>query len=214
MSRPRRKFLDISIVLAVQRVVGRDGASQKRRLSLLISVGWVPPDVRPSGACLDRGPRVSCSRFTPSRVAPHRGGASSDRPGKPAVLLVQGRSVCGTYGVTGTCWALAHIKPTSSRAIATTTWLACFPRAIRRRKRLHNRTGDFQRISWMALGGCSSRSCRCRLTLAGSREDQAPSTKARRAWVCPALVMGPCRRRAPLESSAGISPKHFISGLG
>src|ERR671922_1522225 len=167
MSSPRRKFLYISIVLAVQRVVGRDGASQTRRLILLISVGWVPPDLRPSGACLDLGTRVSFSLLTPSRVAPNRGCASSDRHGKPAVLLVQGRAVCGTYGVTGTCLAIAHIKPTSSRAIATTTWLAFFPRAIRRRKRLHSRTCAFQLISWMALGCCSSRSCICRLTLAG-----------------------------------------------
>src|SRR5688572_29747291 len=31
------------------------------------------------------------------------------------------------YGVTGICWAMAHMNPTSSRAIATTTWLACLP---------------------------------------------------------------------------------------
>ena len=29
-----------------------------RRLILLISVGWVPPDLRPSGACLTLGSRV------------------------------------------------------------------------------------------------------------------------------------------------------------
>jgi hypothetical protein len=37
------------------------------------------------------------------------------------------------YGVTGTCLAIAHKNPMSSRAIATTTWLACFPRVIKRR---------------------------------------------------------------------------------
>jgi hypothetical protein len=195
-------------------VVGRDGASQKRQLILLISVGWVPPDWRPSGACLDRGTRVSFSLFTLSRVAPHRGCASSDSHGKPAVLWVRGRSVCGTDGVTGTCWAIAHIKPTSSRARATTTWLACFPRAIRRRTRWHSRTGAFQLLSRMAVGWGASRCGICRLTLAGLREDQAPSTKARRAWVFPAVVMVPCRRRSPLEDSEGISPKHVISGLG
>jgi len=29
-----------------------------RRLILLRSVGWVPPSLRPSGACLTRGSRV------------------------------------------------------------------------------------------------------------------------------------------------------------
>jgi hypothetical protein len=31
-----------------------------RRLILLISVGWVPPYLRPSGACLTLGPSVLC----------------------------------------------------------------------------------------------------------------------------------------------------------
>ena len=201
-------------VLSETGFVRRAGASHIRRLLLLVDVGWLPPDWHPSGACLTRGTRVSFSLFTPSRVAPHRGCASSDSHGKPAVLWVQGRSVCGTDGVTGTCLAIAHRKPTSSRARATTTWLACFPRAIRRRKRVHSRTGAFQLISWMAVGDGSSRSGLCRLTWAGSREDQAPSPKARRAWVFPAVVRIPCRRRAPLEDAEGISPKHFISGLG
>jgi hypothetical protein len=52
-------------------------ARQRRRLIRLIAVAWVPPDVRPSGACLARGTRVGVSRFTPSRVAPHRGRAST-----------------------------------------------------------------------------------------------------------------------------------------
>jgi hypothetical protein len=58
----------------------------------------------------------------------------------------------------------------------------------------------------MALGGVARRRWRCRLTVAGSRYAHAPATRARRAWVFPALVMEPCRRRAPLEYSAGIGP--------
>jgi hypothetical protein len=36
-------------------VIGRGGASKTRRLILLISVGWLPPYLRPSGAGLDLG---------------------------------------------------------------------------------------------------------------------------------------------------------------
>jgi hypothetical protein len=138
-----------------------------RRLITLRAAGWVPPDLCPSGAGLALGTRVSCRLVTPSRVAPHRGCASSDRRGKPGALLVQWRSVCWTDGVTGTCLAIAPITPTRSRAIATTTWWAGFPRAIRRRKPLHSLTCAFQLISWRALGCGSSRSCICRLMLAG-----------------------------------------------
>src|SRR5262245_56187527 len=38
----------------------RGGASKTRRLILLISVGWVPPDLRPSGACLTLGSSILC----------------------------------------------------------------------------------------------------------------------------------------------------------
>lgn len=54
-----------------------------------------------------------------------------------------------------------------SRAIATTTWLACFPRAVRARNRLHHRTWAFHLMCWMGFGPCSKRTCRWRLTLAG-----------------------------------------------
>src|SRR6266850_1358694 len=59
-------------------VIGRGGASKTRRLILLISVDWLPPYLRPSGAGLDRGPRVCFSLLTPPRVTPHRGCASAD----------------------------------------------------------------------------------------------------------------------------------------
>ena len=108
---------------------GRDGASHIRRLILLISVDWVPPDLRPSGACLTLGTSMPVGLLTPTRVAPHRGGVSSDARWKLATLFVQWPSVLWTYGVTVTSLAMAHMKPTSSRAIATTTWFACFPRA-------------------------------------------------------------------------------------
>ena len=40
------------------RCIERAGASNMRRLILLISVGWVPPYLRPSGACLCLGSSV------------------------------------------------------------------------------------------------------------------------------------------------------------
>src|ERR671925_1920363 len=40
------------------RCIGRGGASKRRRLILLLSVGWVPPYLRPSGACLCLGSSV------------------------------------------------------------------------------------------------------------------------------------------------------------
>jgi hypothetical protein len=63
--------------------IGRGGASKTRRLITLISVGWVPPDLHPSGACLALGTRVSCSLLTRPRMTPHRGCASVDGRLKP-----------------------------------------------------------------------------------------------------------------------------------
>jgi len=117
-------------------------------------------------------------------------------------------------GIPRTCVAMAPRKPARSRAMATPTGFACVPRAIQRRERVPSRTGAFQRRSWMVLGCSSSRSGLGRLTLAGYRSAQAPSTRARRAWGFPAVVIDPGRRRAPREDSAGIRPRSFISGLG
>jgi hypothetical protein len=38
--------------------IRRAGASKSRRLILLLSVGWLPPSVHPSGACLCLGTRI------------------------------------------------------------------------------------------------------------------------------------------------------------
>jgi len=130
------------------------------------------------------------------------------------ILCLQGRAVCGTDRGTGTCWAMAHIQPTRSRAIAPTTWWACFPRARRRRTRVHHRPCACQRLSWSGFGRFSRRRGRGRLTVAGSREAQAPAISARRAWVGPVLVMPPCRRGSPLADADGVSPSYLMSGLG
>jgi hypothetical protein len=194
--------------------IGSGGARHIRRWITRISVGGRPPDWHPSGAGLTRGPRLPTGLFTPSRVAPPRGGASSTRHGTPAGWRVQCRPSEAMDGVIDTCWAMAPRKPASSRAMATTTGWACVPRASRRRERLHSRTGAFHLRSWLGLGSSSSWSCQWRLTVAGSREAQAPSTKARRAWVWPVLVLDPCRRRSALASAEGIRPRSFITGRG
>ena len=102
---------------------------------------------------------------------------------------------------------MAQAKAAISRAMATTTWLTCLPRAVNCRYRRHKRTCAFQPIAWTSVGSFSSRSCRWRLTLAGYRYAHAPSTSARRAWLFPAFVMPPCRRRSPEEYSEGVRPR-------
>src|SRR5262249_30468142 len=67
---------------------GSGGASKTRRLITLISVGWRPLYWPPSGACLTLGTSMPGGLVTPSRVAPHRGCASADRPGHPSTWLV------------------------------------------------------------------------------------------------------------------------------
>ena len=67
--------------------IGRAGASKRRRLITLISVGWLPPYLHPSGACLILGTRVPFGLLTLPRVTPNRGCASSDRSWKPRKLM-------------------------------------------------------------------------------------------------------------------------------
>ena len=115
----------------------RGGASKRRRLILLLSVGWVPPYLHPSGACLNRGTSIPVGSLNAAE--------GYTKPGLRlfsctlANLLNWLRTrqwsrkwSAGLYSVTGTSWAMAHTKPTSSRAMATVTTLACFPLATRR----------------------------------------------------------------------------------
>src|SRR5215813_14038272 len=73
--------------------IGRAGASKRRRLITLIVVGWLPPSVPPSGACLILGTRVPVGLLTPPRVTSHRGRVSSDRRWKPEKLGRQSTAV-------------------------------------------------------------------------------------------------------------------------
>src|SRR5215471_10187240 len=69
------------------RCIGRAGASNTRRLILLISVGWVPPYLLPSGACLTLGTRIPDGLVTLSRVTPNRGCASSNARWQLSVFM-------------------------------------------------------------------------------------------------------------------------------
>src|SRR5262245_53955080 len=86
MSRAGYRCFCIFFVL-LSFVIGRDGARKRRRLILLLSVDWVPPSLRPSGACLALGTRVCFSLLTPSRAPPHRGGVSADGRRNPLGAL-------------------------------------------------------------------------------------------------------------------------------
>jgi hypothetical protein len=111
-----------------------------RRLILLRSVGWVPPDWDPS------------TRLPRSR--------DEDRPEPPLNVVEgyaenRGRTPTPTRDgvddlaqtVRGTSLAIAHMNAISSRAMAVTATFGCLPRAVRRRKRLHSRTWAFQPMS-------------------------------------------------------------------
>jgi hypothetical protein len=115
----------------------RGGARKRRRLILLLAVGWLPPSLHPSGACLNRGTSIP--------VGSPNAAEGYTTPGLRlfsctlANLLNWLRTrewsrkwSVGLYSVTGTSLAMAHTKPTSSRAMATVTTLVCFPLATRR----------------------------------------------------------------------------------
>src|SRR5215831_10436965 len=98
MSRVGEKFSSGCLPVAVLLIpwcIGRAGARKRRRLILLISVGWLPPYLCPSGACLALGTRVSCSLLTLSRATPNRGCASSDVHWNLSELAVPWHSVKG-----------------------------------------------------------------------------------------------------------------------
>jgi hypothetical protein len=106
--------------------IRRAGASKTRRLILLLAVGWVPPSLGPSGACLRLGTSRPDGLGTPARIAPHQGCVSADTRRSSAAFS---HAVVRTDGVTGTSLAMTPMQLTSSRAMATTTWLTFFPRA-------------------------------------------------------------------------------------
>jgi hypothetical protein len=184
-----------------------------RRALRRLAVGWLPPAWRPSGAGLTRGPSLPAGLGTRSRLTPHRGGASCHARWPPAAGRA-GASRLGAFRGHGPSGAMAHRKPARSRARATPTGWTLLPRARRRRYRFPSRPCACPRRSGSAGGRCASRRRKGRRTWAGSRQAQAPATRARRAWGWPAWGRAPCRRRSPLEDSAGRRPKYGMRCLG
>src|SRR6266851_2229769 len=112
--------------------IRRGGASKIRRLILLLSVGWVPPYLHPSGACLNLGTSIPVGSLNAAEgytkpglrlfscTLVHLRNGFRTRTGSQKWSM-------GLYRVMGTSLAMAHTKPTSSRAMATVTTLACLP---------------------------------------------------------------------------------------
>jgi hypothetical protein len=107
--------------------------------------------------------------------------------------------------------------------MAPTPCVALFPWARRGRARVQRRPGAGPLLAWSAAGRFARRSGRCRLTVAGDREAQAPATRARRAGVCPVRGSRPCCRRghrrhrhralAPAPGLAGRADRREAPGV-
>jgi hypothetical protein len=193
------------------RCIGGGGASTIRRLIRRLSVGWRPPDGHPSGACRCRGSSVLYEPLHAAEGDTTPGLRLLRCPLATRLRSSLSRELSGPEGGTGTCWAIAPRHPASSRAMATVTTWACWPRARSGRSRVHSRTGAFHLTACMRLGWFSSRTGKGRLPVAGSREAQAPSTKVRRACGWPALGLDPGRRRSPLAYAEGMRPRDCLS---
>jgi hypothetical protein len=102
-------------------------------------VDWVPPDWEPS----TRLPR-SRDEDRPEPPLNVDEGCADNRGRTPTPTrdLVDDASV-----VIGTSFAIAHMNAMSSRAMAVTATFGCLPRAVSRRKRLHNPTCAFHPMS-------------------------------------------------------------------
>ncbi len=123
---------------------------QSRRLILLISVDWLPPYLFPSDACLASGhegwPKLPLNVFE-----------GSVTPGPRLSLIPAAPFPSRPHAAIGTCFAIAHINASISRAIAVTTTLGCLLPLISRRYRLQSLNGAFHAIAWIGFGSESTR---------------------------------------------------------
>src|SRR5712692_604322 len=135
--------------------------------------------------CAGRGHSPLCSRGKPSGggentrgeptpgAAPRPRGSLARRRGgrlSSAEHVLGGMGICTSLindFLSTLSGALAPTQAASSRASATTICLAFLPRAPKGRERLQRRPGAFQLIAGSAVGTCSKRSGRGRLTRGG-----------------------------------------------
>ena len=175
-------------------------------------MGYHLTGVRQVPAALEaRGWVAASSR---RRGVPHTGAAPLPLADQHRGATAAGLAMVGRDGVRAPCLAMAPRHARNARAMATTTWWALFPLARSCLSRLHRRLWAFPRISWRGLAPFSRRRGQCRRTLAGSRSAPAPSPRARRAGLWPVVGRPPGRRRAPVASAAGVTPRECMSGLG
>jgi hypothetical protein len=197
------------------RCLGRGGASHRRRWSLRLSVGEVPPSWRPSGACLGLGSRLLLLASERCRGFHHTGAASFPLPvGNVLGGGARRPRSLEASAAPGSGWARAHRQPARARARATGTRGAGVPRAPRGRERVPRRPGAVQLRAGMLLGCWARRQGPWRLPVAGAREAQAPAPRARRAWGWPAWGSAPGWRRSPEASADGRSPRHVRRSRG
>jgi hypothetical protein len=195
------------------RCLGRGGASHRRRWSLRLSVGGVPPSWRPSGACLGLGSRLLLLASERCRGFHHTGAASFPLPvGNVLGGGARRPRSLEASAAPGSGWARAHRQPARARARATGTRGAGWPRAPRGRERVPRRPGAVPLRAGMLLGCWARRQGPWRLPVAGAREAQAPAPRARRAWGWPAWGSAPGWRRSPEASADGRSPPALPPG--
>ena len=125
---------------------------------LLIFAGWLPPDKVSSWSCLSLNTGVQTDKvlsISKNENSPNPGnvpvnnlsniyGAYSESSFK--LILNFNELLAFSYALASTCRAIAHIKATSSRAIATTTTCAGFLLARIFLNRVHKRSWAFQAI--------------------------------------------------------------------
>ncbi len=74
--------------------------------------------------------------------------------------------------------------------------------------------GACQAMPCTRSGAAAALACRCRVLRAGKRQFHAASTRIRRTWPLPVLVIPPVRRLGPGERSLGTGPRKLINCRG
>ena len=161
-------------------------------------MGWLPPSWRPSSACLALGTRVFFQPLHAVEGCTTPGRRLFRWTGLTLVTWIWGLSTVSVYGVSGTSWAIAHINARSARAMATTTWVACLPRAIRGRERLKADLGVPTEVR-DGLGPLLSAQWEMPTDLGRSAGGPGPCAQGPAGRGRPGLGDAACWRRSPVE---------------